>query len=158
MPHSPHLSPRLLPGAMLVVMATGLAFPQAGPNPFSWGERTLLVVPMVGAGTSEDPRRPIVMPAPGQAPLAGVVSIRFEESDDGKTAIVEVVARDRKALQAALQPLANRADVKRFDRGRSQKEEIEAEFRGKKQGFDLDRFVHQGGEGRPDRAAPPGRN
>jgi hypothetical protein len=99
---------------------------------------------MVGAGTYEDPRRPLVMGRPSQGLPAGIVSIRFEESDDGKTALVEVAARDKKALEALVGPLSARADVKRFDKGKADRAAVEAEFRSKKQGFDLDRFVRGG--------------
>ncbi|MEZ5355295.1 MAG: hypothetical protein R2762_21890 [Bryobacteraceae bacterium] len=138
-------------------MSGVMARAQPAVSPLNWGERVLVVVPMVGSGSGEDPRRPLVMPRPGQALPDGVMSMRFEESDDGKTALVEVVARDRQSLTGALAAFANRADVKRFDKGKARKEDIEAEFRGKRRDFDLDRFVLQGAEGRPDAAARPGR-
>ncbi len=134
--------------------ATAVVSAQPRVSPLNWGERVLAVVPMVGAGTADDPRRPLVMPRPSEGLPEGVVSMRFEESDDGKTALVEVVARDRKSLNGALAAYANRADVKRFDKGLARKEDIELEFRSRKSGFDLDRFTLQGGEGRPGPPTP----
>ncbi|MEZ5404507.1 MAG: hypothetical protein R2729_32815 [Bryobacteraceae bacterium] len=132
-----------------LLTACAAVFGQPTVSPFNWGERSLLVVPMTGAGTNENPRRPLLMPGRGEELPAGIVSIRYEESDDGKFALVEVVARDRKSLEAALQSVSGRPDVRRFDKGVSRKEDIEAEFRGKKRGFDLDRFVTHGNPGRP---------
>jgi hypothetical protein len=131
----------LLGKVCLVAGAAAILGAQPRVSPENWGERVLLVVPMVGAGTYEDPRRPLVMGRPSQGLPPGIVSIRYEESDDGKTALVEVVARDKKSLEALAGPLSGRGDVKRFDKGKADRAAIEAEFRGKKQGFDLDRFV-----------------
>ena len=118
------------------------------------GERLLLVVPMVGAGTAEDPVRPMLAPiteAPetaGQTPAAGtspklpaevkILSWRYEASDDGKTALLELVAKDRTALDAI--KALNRSDVKIFVVGKATKAEIEAEFRKVKPGFDAGKF------------------
>jgi hypothetical protein len=69
---------------------------------------------MVGAGTASDPRRPLFAPVRGQA--SATTGFSFQVSDDGKTALVALIARDRQAFQGLL--TANRADVKVFERGR----------------------------------------
>jgi len=87
-------------------------------------ERLLAVVPMVGAGTFEDPTRPAYVPdylvegqrrKPGAAPspLAeaqatgevprAIVGFRYELSDDGQFALVEFEASHRAAFQPLLQ-------------------------------------------------------
>ncbi len=121
------------------------------------GDRILLVVPMVGAGTAEDPVRPLLAPiADGAGKAEGAVvgvsaklpaevkilSWRYEASDDGKTALLELVAKDRSAL-AAIKAL-NRSDVKIFELGKATKGEIEAEFRKVKLNFDADSFASGG--------------
>ena len=58
-------------------------------------ERVLAVVPMVGSGTPDDPRRPMYAPVPGGAPSReGIIAFTYQVSDDGKFALVEFVAHD----------------------------------------------------------------
>ncbi len=139
------LKQRLACALLGVTGTAGIAAGQA-VGAHNQGERTLMIVPMVGAGTYEDPRRPLVMPRTGSGMPAGVLAIRFEESDDGKFALVEVVAVDRKSLNAAVAPVASRSDVRRFDKGSARKVDIEEEFRARKKNFDLDRFVEGGSD------------
>jgi len=105
-------------------------------------ERIICVVPMVGAGTAADPRRPLYAPLPqrgsGAAPASGIVAFAFQASDDGRFALVEFVARDPAAFKSILED--RRADVKVFEKGKDRREDIENEFRKYKQRFDLDRF------------------
>jgi hypothetical protein len=104
-------------------------------------ERIYAVVPMIGAGTAEDPRRPMFVPAPGEKPSRdGIIAFTYQLSDDGNTALVEFVARDRAALAPILNERASRADVKIFEKGKDTRRNIEAEFRRHKRDFDLDRF------------------
>jgi methylase of polypeptide subunit release factors len=57
-------------------------------------------------------------------------------SDDGRTALVEFVANDPDALKEIL---ASRVPgVKAFERGRTTKQEVEAEFRKYKPNFSID--------------------
>jgi hypothetical protein len=88
-------------------------------------ERIIAIVPLIGAGTYADPRRPLF--APDSKDLHnpnGIHSYRWEASDDGRYAIVEFVARNR----AALLPILNDARVVRaFEKGRVKKtDNIEA--------------------------------
>ena len=103
-------------------------------------ERLLCVVPMVGAGTPSDPRRPLYAPLPGAgAPSReGIIAFSYVASDDGRLALVEFVARDRAAFEPIL--TENRADVKAFLKGKATRSEIEKEFRLHKKDFDLERF------------------
>lgn len=70
------------------------------------GEHLIAIVPIVGAGTPSDPRRPLFVPNPqdvstaitsGQEP--SFLDIHFVMADDGMNAIVEFVAKDRAALK-----------------------------------------------------------
>ncbi len=78
----------------------------------------LCVVPMIGAGTLADPKRPLFTPVAGQAPADGalappkkskgfaevprIVSYRSVLTDDGQHAIVAFTARDRAAFEPIL--------------------------------------------------------
>src|SRR5262245_37593218 len=79
-------------------------------------ERLVAVVPMIGKGTLDDPRRPAYTPGPpqkGQPPTnSGIIAFSYVMADDGVHAIVEFVARDRAAFAPIL---ADRSpDVKSF--------------------------------------------
>lgn len=57
-------------------------------------------------------------------------------SDDGKSALVEFVARDHAAFVPLLS--ARRTDVKAFEKGKAKKADIEAEFRKHRKSFKLE--------------------
>jgi hypothetical protein len=104
-------------------------------------ERVMAVVPvMVGAGTADDPKRPMyATPAQVQTAMAtrqGILAFTHVMSDDGTLALVEFVARDRSAFQAIL------ADptVKSFLKGRDKREDMEAEFLLHKANFNFAMF------------------
>ena len=104
-------------------------------------ERVIAVVPLTGAGTYADPKRPLFTPRPGEnAP--DIVSFRYELSDDGKFAIVELTARNTRALQPLL--VANSPDVKVFRKGKDKKDDIERELKKVKKDLDLASFVGGG--------------
>ncbi len=109
-------------------------------DPRNTYERIVCVVPLIGQGTHDDPRRPLYAPVPGTQPPSGAGIIAFTSlaSDDGKFAIVELVARDRAAFKDIL--AANRPDVKIFEKGKVKREDVERELRRYKKDLDLDRF------------------
>ena len=101
-------------------------------------ERVICVVPMVGAGTPADPKRPQYAPWPpsnGRS-QTDIIEYSYQMTDDGRFAIVEFVARDRKAFQAIL----NDATIKKFEKGRDRKEDIERELKELKKDFDLSKL------------------
>lgn len=59
-------------------------------------------MPLTGAGTYADPRRPIFAPTGVESKDGGIIEYRWTPSDDGRYAVVEFVALDRKALQPIL--------------------------------------------------------
>jgi len=146
-----------------LVLAAGIAListpavrgQQAVPSPVRY-ERILCIVPMVGSGTWEDPRRPMFVPSPREkrqrasllrlAPrrerISGlrteILSYHYELSDDGRYALVEFRARSPRAFERIL---AHRGPgVKVFRPGRDRRERVEAEFRKYKRRFDWRRF------------------
>lgn len=78
-------------------------------------------------------------PRPGEMPSrAGILAFTFQESDDGRFALVEFVAAGRAAFQQILSE--KRPEVKTFLKGVARRADIETEFRKHKRDFNLDRF------------------
>ena len=86
---------------LFVFLIIGSAYSQPLPVMELGHERVLLIVPMVGAGTPGDPRRPMGIPAGGIASDTPV-NFRYVCSDDGKTAIVLLSAQQRAHIDALL--------------------------------------------------------
>lgn len=68
---------------------------QRNVSPENLYHRVYAVVPMVGSGTPEDPKRPMLVPAPGQVSTSGerpdLLGFRMQMSDNGNFALVEFV-------------------------------------------------------------------
>jgi hypothetical protein len=99
------------------------------------------VVPLVGKGTVDDPRRPQYAPwgaaATATSPaLTDIIGFTQVPTDDGKFAIVEFVARDRKAFQTIFAD----ATVTTFEKGVAGKDAVETTLRKLKKDFDLHKF------------------
>jgi hypothetical protein len=103
-------------------------------------ERILCVVPMVGTGTYEDPRRPAFAPTAAdssdQANDEKILAYSYQVSDDGQFALVEFVARDRKVFKEIF--AARNQGIKVFEKGLNSRAEILAEFRKYKRDFNLE--------------------
>ncbi len=124
-----------------------------GSNPKVIYEQIIAVVPMIGTGTFQDPKRPLFTPGRGSAVLPTVVppSLGFLQpprlegftstlSDDGQSAIVQFVARDRAAFKNILAAQAL-GQVKVFDRHRDSLDAMLQELRKVKKNFDLASFL-----------------
>lgn len=105
-------------------------------------ERVIAIVPMTGSGTYSDPRRPELTPATlaggEQVTGKGLIAFSYQMSDDGKMAVVEMVARERRALEGVLR--SNRPGVQVFERGKGNAAAIEAEIRKHIKDFDVTKF------------------
>lgn len=115
------------------------AQPRVDPN--NTYERLLCVMPMVGSGTWDDPKRPQYAPAPSQVGpgnRGGIIAFHHQVSDDGNSALVEFVATDRAALSQILS--ITDPNVKVFQKGKSKKDDIEKEFKKYKKDFDFNSF------------------
>ena len=80
---------------MFIILLPALLLGQAQfrkVDPQLTHERIVAIVPIVGAGTAKDPKHPLFSDLPG---IAGFTA---ELSDDGRLALVEFVAKDRKLL------------------------------------------------------------
>ena len=102
--------------------------------------RILCVLPLVGAGTRQDPVRPKYIPlrTPATAYHSGIIAWTQMPADDGKHAIVEIVA----TTQTAFQPILSDAspDVVVFQRGTHTKAQTEAGIQRFRKDFTLDKF------------------
>lgn len=125
----------------LTLIAPTFLSAQYGLDRRNVGSRLICIVPMVGAGTYDDPKRPLYAPKPEEQSNKGdgIISYRFELSDDGKTALVELVARTPEAFKAILSD--RRPDVRVFRKGLTTKEEIEEAFKGQKKDFKADSYA-----------------
>lgn len=109
---------------------------------------------MIGKGTPDDPRRPMFVPIAGerteaakaavrpdedQLPDLGIIASGFQESDDGKFAIVEFVARSRAAFKEIVE--SKDPDVKVYRKERMEKTELSNEIKRFKKDFDIDRLI-----------------
>lgn len=105
-------------------------------------DRIWAIVPLVGKGTWDDPKRPLFAPninRPTPGPLANIaVSWTYQTSDDGLFALVEFVAQDLKLLNGVINDKT--PGVRVFVKGKDDRATLEREFRKLKKDFSLDRF------------------
>jgi len=108
--------------------------------------RVYAVVPIIGTGTKTDPFRPLFIAAPPVTPTAtptsaihtGILAYQMQMSDDGKSALVELVGATRADLLPVITSIA--AGVAVFERGNATQAQIEAEFQKYKKNFTLSLF------------------
>ena len=119
----------------LLVSTTSL-YAEKNVDPRLTRERIICVVPIVGAGTFADPRRPLFAPRPGeQGPIEG---FSWTATDDERLAIVEFVAGHPDALRSIL---TDARVTNAFRRGTDKKSDIETALKKLKRDFDLDKFA-----------------
>jgi hypothetical protein len=105
--------------------------------------RVYCIVPMIGSGTTADPKRPMFAPPPptAAAPLnrEGIIAYQYQISDDGNFAIAEFVAVTRAGLSPIL--TSTNPSVISFERGLFALLEIETAFQQFKAGFSFKTFL-----------------
>ena len=102
--------------------------------PANLHERLIAIVPMVGSGTLNDPKRPLF--APLTPDPKGILSYSYELTDDKKFAIVEFVALNSKAFAPIL---ADKRVQKTFQKDKDKRDDMEKELKKQKADFDLDK-------------------
>ena len=122
--------------AILLMIFSAVLYGQRRVDPKNSYNRVICVVPMVGKGTTDDPRRPQYAPWPAAQDPNGITGFFFQPSDDGSFAIVEFVSRNR----AALLPILNDKTIKTFEESRQTKATIEAAVKPFRKDFDLSKF------------------
>lgn len=130
---------RLLAGAGFLLLGSLLS--QGSLNAQSLaqvrGERVYIVVPMTGAGTWDDPKRPLLTKA--KADDDGIEDFSYVLSDDERFAIVEVRIKNHPNLR---QRLRERAESGRFfDPQSTPREEAERELRRIRKDFRWELFI-----------------
>jgi len=104
-------------------------------------ERVIALVPFIGSGTMEDPKRPMFTPQPGTVAAGSttdIIAFHFLPSDDGNFAIVELIARDKAAFADIL--ASTNSNVKVFLRGRDTKAAMESFMQQYRKSFTLASF------------------
>lgn len=121
----------------------------APPDPY---HRIYVLVPLQGAGTAADPKRPMFVPVvgfPGLLPgkptpaspviaRSGIIGYHSQITDDGKDAIVEFIAANPSAFQEILSSKDARVQV--FQKGIHKVSDMEAAFKVRKKDFSFSTF------------------
>ena len=120
-------------------------------------ERIYAIVPMVGTGTEADPKRPMFLPTPqqirsqiqseAQAGIrTGIIAFASVVSDDGNSALVEIVTATKTdmaalkaqiATQMAAPAATSSPNIQVFDRSATSPTDVQAAFSALKKGFDI---------------------
>lgn len=130
---------RLLSGLLLVLTLSVPAVGQKGPNA-GWAERMIVVVPMIGKGTFDDPVRP-GLPLEQLDSREGI-GYRYELSDDGRSAVVYLLSArvgKLRALPAKAQGLGLGLQV--IEHERAGKAAVEIELRKFRKDLTLERLA-----------------
>jgi hypothetical protein len=125
--------------SLLLALSCASLFGQHAVDPAQRYHRLICLVHFTGSGQNGDPVRPEYVPGPADArSRAGIVAWSAQPTDDGKMAIVQVVAVDRNAFAAILAD--TRPEVKVFEIGKDSQQAIEAFMQMHKANFSLDAF------------------
>jgi hypothetical protein len=130
---------------LLVVVGSGFA--QHRVDAGSMYARIYAIVPMVGSGTWDDPKRPMFAPRPQDmtpGTRTGIIAYNQVESDDGKFALIEIVAADRPNLAQITGPITAQlsavAGLQLFDRSTTSQATVQSAFQALKKNFDITKF------------------
>ena len=130
-----------------LLVAVGCAFAQHRVDPFSMYARIYAIVPMIGSGTWDDPKRPMFAPRPQDmtpGSRTGIIAYNHVESDDGNFALVEIVTVDRPHLALITGPitaqLSTIAGLQLFDRSTNSQATVQSAFQALKKNFDITKF------------------
>jgi hypothetical protein len=130
-----------------LLVAVGSAFAQHNVDAGSMYARIYAIVPMVGSGTWDDPKRPMFAPIPQQmtpGTRTGIIAFNHVESDDGNFALVEIVAATRpQLLQVMAQmnaQLSATTGFQLFDRSATSATTVQTAFQALKKNFDITKF------------------
>jgi hypothetical protein len=128
-----------------LLAAVGAAFAQHSVDPGSMYARIYAIVPMIGSGTWDDPKRPMFAPVPQQTTpgtRTGIIAFNHVESDDGNFALIEIVAATRPglALITAQMNAAAVSGLQIFDRSTTSTATVQSAFQLLKKNFDITKF------------------
>lgn len=146
----------LLRATVGVCLFGSLCFSQSHSDFHASHHRMICVVPLIGAGTVQDPRRPLLAPIAAQLharqkpnPLGGyqstldsdLLSYQSVLTDDGQSAIVMFTAQS----QSAVNVLRKQPGILRvFDSQNSKAADLVPQLRQFKKDFDLQMLLQEG--------------
>lgn len=120
-----------------VLVLASLVCAQRRVDPRNTYHRVVCVVPYVGSGTADDPRRPMYAPWPPAPARTEIMAYTQIPSDDGKYALVEFVALD----WAAFAPIFKDKSIAAFHKGWDKKDDIARELKKYRKDFDIEKFA-----------------
>lgn len=130
--------PRIIATLLLFLFVFGENLPsQTAADPTVRYFRVIALVHLTGSGQKGDPKRPEFVP--DATSRDGILSWSMQKSDDGKYALIQLVAVNHKALKPILAD--RRPDVRVFEIGKTRKDDIEKELKKFKKDFDLSQFL-----------------
>jgi hypothetical protein len=118
---------------VFAILALCFVLPAQNPRLNGGGAKTWMVVPMIGAGTYSDPRRPAFVREAG-------VPFQMQLSDDGTMALVEVTGRTPLELKRLEDRVKTDARARVFQAGKDTLSGVVTEFRKYKRDFDPESF------------------
>lgn len=122
---------------LIPFLSVGSLFCKPRVSPRNNYERIIAIVPMIGAGTAEDPRRPMFSPAQGVAAnRRGLIAFSYQLSDDENFALVEFVGVNSAAFKDILAESKNGLRI--FQKGKFNKADLAAAWGQYKREFDLE--------------------
>jgi len=131
-----------------LLVAVGYVFGQNRVDATHLYARIYAIVPMIGTGTSVDPRRPMFTPIPTQMPpgiRTGIIAFNSVESDDGKFALIEIVAANKSELASITGPIQAQLSavtgLQMFDRSTTSASTVQSAFQLLKKNFDITQFM-----------------
>jgi hypothetical protein len=123
--------------SILLALSSASLFGQPAVDPAQRYHRLICLVHFTGSGTHDDPTRPEYVPGPADARSRdGIIAWSMLPTDDGKMAIIHVVAVNRNAFAAIFAD--TRPEVKVFEIGKDKPAAIEAALQMYKANFSLD--------------------
>jgi len=130
-----------------LMVAVGSAVAQHRVDPGSMYARVYAIVPMIGSGTWDDPKRPMFAPVPQQMTpgnRTGIIAFNHVESDDGNFALIEIVAATRPQLAQITgqmtSQLTGATGFQIFDRSTNSIATVQTAFQTLKKNFDITKF------------------
>ncbi|NWF85149.1 MAG: hypothetical protein HXY18_15130 [Bryobacteraceae bacterium] len=105
------------------------------------GEVVLVVCPLAGKGTADDPIRPAIVAALKRVMPGQPIEYRWIPSDDGKLAVVEIRTASLELVAEGGRIAAAAASTKYFERGKQSREEVLSEIRKVRRDFQFERFA-----------------
>jgi hypothetical protein len=130
-----------------LLVAVGSAFAQHRVDPGSMYARVYAIVPMIGSGTWDDPKRPMFAPLPTQmtpGSRTGIIAFNQVTSDDGNFALIEIVTANRSELASVTSPiqaqLSTVPGLQLFDRSTTSPATVQSAFQLLKKNFDITKF------------------